>query len=507
MQFACPHCQQPLEADDSFAGAAVDCPLCGQSFVIGAPPPAVELEPAQEPTLSKSVEESPAAPEPEPMPPPPPAPQKATPNFRVVSKAKLVPSVSGDIEGKASDSHDDVSGTTVECPHCFTACVIAESAMGQYVDCPSCGKRFRSQVLLPTEASSGRGMPSARLSMAVPLVTQSILLLLIVLATILFGCDVNVPFYRPASSTYSNSNPGRHMVYYSLPSDMKKIMCCRDDINDAQRKYRALNGGNPLDWPRMLGAKYQERHNRELLEKEIVRVAGQVVSGMPTGYEEREMLMRYLGSKAKFIGVNTDASADFKSRRDAAIVSIKQSLGMNDAGAGGHAHHGTQVFLLLFSVFAILNAVFATILHYKCWAALPAKFARLTPGKAAGYLFIPFYRLYWAFPSIGGLGSDCVAFAKDKALYGFNRLRTFGLTLAILACAGGGIWILACCFVFLDGMLEPGVLLGLWATGGFPVIGLLLSIAKFVIWLFFYRGTTRLLDETMTAEASARQGE
>lgn len=113
MKFTCPHCQQPLEADDSFAGATADCPVCGKSFVIEADPP---IEPPQpppppqpdeqpqpdalsepqaqpvppaEPPVPESAPEPIAPPEPEiasVLPPPPPPPPKATPTFRVVSK-------------------------------------------------------------------------------------------------------------------------------------------------------------------------------------------------------------------------------------------------------------------------------------------------------------------------------------------------------------------------------------------------------------------------------------
>lgn len=39
MNFACPHCRQPLEADDSFAGGVVDCPVCGKSFAVARETP------------------------------------------------------------------------------------------------------------------------------------------------------------------------------------------------------------------------------------------------------------------------------------------------------------------------------------------------------------------------------------------------------------------------------------------------------------------------------------
>jgi len=94
MKFACPHCQQPLEADDSFAGAAIDCPTCGESMVIPAAPPVEETPPA-EPPAPAAVPEAPAgeaAPVPEApaasdLATTPPPSLKAAPKFRVVSRS------------------------------------------------------------------------------------------------------------------------------------------------------------------------------------------------------------------------------------------------------------------------------------------------------------------------------------------------------------------------------------------------------------------------------------
>lgn len=61
MKFACPHCQQSLEADDSFAGSSVDCPTCGQPFAIPSPS-------AAEPSRETAVRPS----------PPPNAPSKSS---------------------------------------------------------------------------------------------------------------------------------------------------------------------------------------------------------------------------------------------------------------------------------------------------------------------------------------------------------------------------------------------------------------------------------------------
>ena len=105
--------------------------------------------------------------------------------------------------------------------------------------------------------------------------------------------------------------------------------------------------------------------------------------------------------------------------------------------------------------------VFAMILHYRCWAALPPEYARTTPGKAVGYLFIPFYGIYWLFPSFFGLAQDCKAYAAEKSVRAPGSLNGLGLALAIL------FWLL-----------------------GTPFLG----IATFVVWLLFYLNLTRFLN-------------
>ena len=134
------------------------------------------------------------------------------------------------------------------------------------------------------------------------------------------------------------------------------------------------------------------------------------------------------------------------------------------------------VLALLSIVPIILNLIFTCILHHKCWKAIPAGYARMTPGKAVGYLFIPFFNLYWAFPSFGGLGSDCATVAAKKGIRGFSALPGLGLTFAIL-------WVVNL------------------LTQQIPVLGFLTGVAQFVIWLLFYKGVVRLLNGLATAES------
>ncbi len=57
-----------------------------------------------------------------------------------------------------------------------------------------------------------------------------------------------------------------------------------------------------------------------------------------------------------------------------------------------------------------VGMIFGCILHYRCWATMQGATTRTTPGKAVGFLFIPFYNLYWIFVSYHGLAVDINAY-------------------------------------------------------------------------------------------------
>ena len=127
----------------------------------------------------------------------------------------------------------------------------------------------------------------------------------------------------------------------------------------------------------------------------------------------------------------------------------------------------------LFSVSLIagsLAIVSTATLHYKCWKALPAESARLTPGKAVGYLFIPFFGLYWAFPSLAGLGTACTQLARSNDIEDFDHLRPLGLAMAVLMC-------LSAVSIFVA---KP--------------LGVLAGLGQLVVGFFFYRDATVLLN-------------
>lgn len=64
------------------------------------------------------------------------------------------------------------------------------------------------------------------------------------------------------------------------------------------------------------------------------------------------------------------------------------------------------VGLLLGVVLLIAGWIYGLIILYRAWSLVPPQYARTTPGKAVGFLFIPFFNLYWIFVAYGGFGKD-----------------------------------------------------------------------------------------------------
>lgn len=58
------------------------------------------------------------------------------------------------------------------------------------------------------------------------------------------------------------------------------------------------------------------------------------------------------------------------------------------------------------TVLLIYAAVVSLVMWYKAWKAIQDGNARTTPGKAVGFLFIPFFNFYWVFQAIWGFAKD-----------------------------------------------------------------------------------------------------
>ena len=90
--------------------------------------------------------------------------------------------------------------------------------------------------------------------------------------------------------------------------------------------------------------------------------------------------------------------------------------------------------LLMFSWLPMMVGVIAQyVFIYRQWKAIDDGQARTSPGKAVGFLFIPFFNIYWIFNIFFGWVTD---YNKYIQRYGIQAPQlTQGLWWATLACA------------------------------------------------------------------------
>jgi hypothetical protein len=81
-------------------------------------------------------------------------------------------------------------------------------------------------------------------------------------------------------------------------------------------------------------------------------------------------------------------------------------------------------------IIMIVQVVLFAVFLYKAWAVIQDGKARTTPGKAVGFLFIPFFNFYWAFVALRGLAQDLNNHAADLGL----GARTASVGLATAYC-------------------------------------------------------------------------
>lgn len=80
----------------------------------------------------------------------------------------------------------------------------------------------------------------------------------------------------------------------------------------------------------------------------------------------------------------------------------------------------------------IVGTVFHMILVYRMWSAIQGGVARTTPGKAVGFLFIPFFNLYWMFQAYWGWAVDYNRTASAVGFHGPPASEGLGLAYGIL---------------------------------------------------------------------------
>ena len=106
---------------------------------------------------------------------------------------------------------------------------------------------------------------------------------------------------------------------------------------------------------------------------------------------------------------------------------------------------GMIIGMVTCGIGAIISIVCLLRLLYRYWRLVPPQEAETTPGKAIGFLFIPFFNIYWQF----------VAFWKLSLHY--DRFAPYGQKPSNLA-----LWMLICNFIPYVGVLGSLVLGIMW---------------------------------------------
>jgi len=77
---------------------------------------------------------------------------------------------------------------------------------------------------------------------------------------------------------------------------------------------------------------------------------------------------------------------------------------------------GVLIFLSV-APFIFTQIILSYVVIYKMWSSIQGGHAtRTTPGKAIGFLFIPFFNLYWLFQVWGGFPTDYNRYAEERSL-------------------------------------------------------------------------------------------
>lgn len=118
----------------------------------------------------------------------------------------------------------------------------------------------------------------------------------------------------------------------------------------------------------------------------------------------------------------------------AILFTILYILGFVAIMATEEPFPGILLILLAFLPL-IYSVVIVCILVYRMWKAIQDGHARTTPGKAVGFLFIPFFNYYWIFQAYWGFAVDYNAYLERYAISANKLPAGLFLTYAILSVA------------------------------------------------------------------------
>lgn len=117
------------------------------------------------------------------------------------------------------------------------------------------------------------------------------------------------------------------------------------------------------------------------------------------------------------------------------------------ATAKGSAEATVLLALLTIAVWVGCLAVEAIFIH-RAWSFLPDPYRTISPGKAVGLMFIPFFNLFWVFYAVHELTKQMNAYLKDRGIK---------VLIAESTSLGACLLFIASFVLGLAGILVPGM--------------------------------------------------
>jgi hypothetical protein len=119
---------------------------------------------------------------------------------------------------------------------------------------------------------------------------------------------------------------------------------------------------------------------------------------------------------------------------------------------------GLAIALFIYAI------VMELVLLYKAWKVIQDGSARTSPGKAIGFLFIPFFNFYWIFQAFWGFAKDYNAYVQRH-----HAASAGGISIPVLSV---NLFLAYCILSLVAGLLSS-----------IPFIGFLFVIAYFVLFV------------------------
>ena len=82
----------------------------------------------------------------------------------------------------------------------------------------------------------------------------------------------------------------------------------------------------------------------------------------------------------------------------------------------GRNADGVRPLILIFLIAYFSGGILMCMLHYRLWKLIPKDVAQTTPGKAVGFMFIPFFNFYWISVSYLGLSKGLTEMLRHREI-------------------------------------------------------------------------------------------